>query len=213
MALYATKLDVMVAAGKLNEFEGFSGRRLELVGKQSGLLRAAVLNSLAYPAKHTLLTLWESREASRAFTHSSELSKLMDEMRPQAFLTPIGPMEAFEVVHRVTGPGVAKTGYLIDQTVPNQPAGNVKAYEEARLKLFELRQKLAKGFVVNVLARFLGGGNRYIVLGGFTDAASEVAAAALPEIVQYFREYGPGVIPISTESREPYEFIQAAGAG
>ena len=33
------------------------------------------------------------------------------------------------------------------------------------------------------------------------------------ELYELLREYGPAVIPISTESREPYEFIQAAGAG
>lgn len=213
MALYVSKQEFMVAAGKQTDFEAFSMRLLELLQKQGGFVRGSTLNSFGYPRKYALVSMWESREAARAFALSPALSTLLEETRPRDYVTPMRPLEAFEVVHRVTGQGEPKTGYLIDQSVPNQPAGNVKAFEDARLKLFEIRQKQAGGFVGNVLARFLGGGNRYMVLGAFTDAESEAAAASLPEIIQYFKEYGPAVIPISTESREPYEFIQDATGG
>ena len=58
----------------------------------------------------------------------------------------------------------------------------------------------------------LGSGNRYLVVGGFTDAASEAATAAKPELLQYWKDYGRGTIPISLESREPYEFVKVAGS-
>ena len=81
MALYATKQEVMVATGKLNDFEGFSGRLVELLSRQSGLLRTAVLNSFAYPAKYVFTSLWESRDAARTFGHSADLTKLIEEMQ------------------------------------------------------------------------------------------------------------------------------------
>ena len=101
-------------------------------------------------------------------------------------------------------------GYIIDQKIEPGP-GRVQAYEDARLKLFQLREQHGAGFVVNILARFLGGGNRYLVFGAFEDAGSEAKTAAAPELVQYWKDYGASTIPIATESREPYEFVLVAG--
>jgi hypothetical protein len=210
MAMYFTKQEFEVRAGTHGIWQAFTGRLFDLMEKHGGLERASNLNSFGYPRKYTLLALWQSRDRAIAFGRSDGLIQLLNEARPQEAASPLTPLEAFEIVHRVGGGHGAKVGYIIDQRVEAGP-GRIQAYEDARLKLFEVRRDHGTGFVVNLLGRFLGGGNRYLVLGAFTDAESEAATAAAPELVQYWREYGPSTIPIATETREPYEFVQVAG--
>jgi heme-degrading monooxygenase HmoA len=210
VAMYFTKQEFQVRVGGAADWEAFASKLFDLMQKQGGLERASNLNSLGYPNKYTIVALWDSREQARDFGRSAALTKLLAETRPQEIAMPLTPIEAFEVVHRVGGGHGAKAGYIIDQRIESGP-GRVQAYEDARLKLFQLRQQHGKGFVVNILARFLGGGNRYLVMGAFTDAESEAATAEAPELVQYWKDYGPATIPIATESREPYEFVTVAG--
>jgi heme-degrading monooxygenase HmoA len=210
MTMYFTKQEFNVQAGRAAAWESFAGRLFDLMEKQGGLDRASNLNSLGYPQKYTIAALWDSREHARAFGHSQELSQLLEDAQPRQFAQPATPLEAFEVVHRVGSGHHAQVGYIIDQKIEPGP-GRVQAYEDARLKLFQIREQHGKGFVVNILARFLGGGNRYLVFGAFEDAESEAATGALPELAQYWKDYGPATIPISTESREPYEFVLVAG--
>jgi heme-degrading monooxygenase HmoA len=210
MAMYFTKQDFQVRIGRQTDWEAFAGKLFSLMEQHGGLDRVSNLNSLGYPTKYTIAALWDSREHAREFSRSDALCQLLNEAEPQQSATPLTSIEAFEVVHRVGTGRAAKVGYIIDQKVEAGP-GRVEAYENARLKLFELRKLHGTGFVVNILARFLGGGNRYLVFGGFTDAESEAATAAAPELLQYWREYGPATIPISLESREPYEFVLTAG--
>jgi heme-degrading monooxygenase HmoA len=210
MAMYFTKQEFQVQAGRALEWEQFVQRLFGAMEQSGGLERASNMNSLGYPQKYTIAALWDSRDQARAFGHSDALSKLVGEARPRDLATPLTPIEAFEVVHRVGSGHHAKVGYIIDQKIEAGP-GRVQAYEDARLKLFQLREQHGKGFVVNILSRFLGGGNRYLVFGAFEDAESEAATAATPQLVQYWKDYGPQTIPISTESREPYEFVLVAG--
>jgi hypothetical protein len=210
MAMYFTKQEFEVRAGAHDDWRSFVEKLFKLMEKHGGLERASNLNSFGYPRKYTIIALWESRDRASAFGRSEELIQLLREARPQEAATPLTPLEAFEIVHRVSGVGGSKVGYIIDQKIEAGP-GRIQAYEDARLKLFELRRDHGTGFAFNILARFLGGGNRYLVVGGFTDADSEAATAASPELVQYWREYGPATIPIATEMREPYEFAKVAG--
>lgn len=210
MAMYFTKQEFQVRVGRQSDWEAFTVKLFDVMERQGGLERASSLNSLGYPTKYTIAVLWDSRDHARAFSRSDELCQLLAEAQPQNAATPLTPIEAFEIVHRVGAGHGAKVGYIIDQKVEPGP-GRVQAYEDARLKLFQLREQHGTGFVVNILARFLGGGNRYVVFGAYTDAESEAATAAAPELVQYWREYGPATIPISLESREPYEFVHTTG--
>ncbi len=211
MALYLTKQEFQVRAGSAARFEAFADALFGVMEKQGGILRADNLNSLGYPTKYAILALWESRDDARAFGRSSRLTQLLAETSPQEIATPLTSIEAFEVVHRVGGGGPAKVGYVIDQKAEGDSRA-VQAYEAARLKLFELRKQHGQGFAFNVLARWLGGGNRYLVVGAFSDAESEAATAAKSELLQYWKDYGPASIPISLESREPYEFVKVAGS-
>jgi hypothetical protein len=210
MAMYFTKQEFEIRAGRHNDWQAFVGKLFELMEKHGGLERASNLNSFGYPRKYTIIALWENRDRAMAFGRSEGMIQLLAEARPQEAASPLTPLEAFEIVHRVNGVSGAKVGYIIDQKIEAGP-GRVQAYEDARLKLFEVRRDHGTGFVVNLLARFLGGGNRYLVVGAFTDAESEAATTAAPEMQQYWREYGPATIPIATEMREPYEFVQVAG--
>jgi len=210
MPMYFTKQEFQVRVGRMTDWETFTGRLFALMESHGGLERASNLNSLGYPTKYTIVALWDSREQARAFSRSDGLCQLLAEAQPQQSATPLTPIEAFEAVHRAGSGHGAKVGYIIDQKVETGP-GRVQAYEDARFKLFQLREQHGTGFVVNILARWLGGGNRYLVFGGFTDPESEAATAAAPQLVQYWKEYGPATIPITLESREPYEFVQVAG--
>ena len=211
MAMYTTKQDFQVRAGWLTQFEAFGGKLFELFDKQEGFLRATLLNSLGYPTKYTIFATWESREAARALGHSSALTQLLAESTPRELAIPLTPVEAFEVVHRASGGNSgARVAYIIDQKCGSAP-GQAQAYEDARHKLFLVRKQHGTGFVVNILARFLGGGNRYIVFGAYTDAKSEAETAAHPELIAYWKAYGAQTIPIATETREPYEVVRAVG--
>jgi hypothetical protein len=210
MAMYFTKQEFEVRAGAHDDWRSFVEKLFDLMEKHGGLERASNLNSFGYPRKYTIIALWENRDRASAFGRSEELIQLLREARPQEAATPLTPLEAFEIVHRVGPAHGAKVGYIIDQRIEAGP-GRIQAYEDARLKLFELRRDHGTGFVFNLLAKFLGGGNRYLVVGAFTDPESEAATAENPELAQYWREYGPTTIPIATETREPYEFVHVSG--
>ena len=68
--MYATRTEVIVAPGKALAWEAFWARVSELGKAQQGFQVATLLNSLSYPAKYVFHTLWDSREAGRAFTKS-----------------------------------------------------------------------------------------------------------------------------------------------
>jgi heme-degrading monooxygenase HmoA len=85
--MYATRTELMVAPGKARAWEAFWAKVSELGKAQQGFQAGMLLNSLSYPAKYVSLTLWESREAGRAFAKSEAFSALFQATSVQELAT------------------------------------------------------------------------------------------------------------------------------
>jgi heme-degrading monooxygenase HmoA len=187
--MYATRLDVMVAFGKATAFEERAARQLEVVQTQSGFQARRLLNSLGCPARYTLLSFWDSREAAREAVRSAATQKFIEANPVPDWATIVRPVEAYEEVHTIEGqasaPGqVPAQVALIDWTL-NPGVENAEAFEQSRKEFFELHRQHNPGLLRHRLLRYLGGGGRYLVVNATTGREAMLAAFRHPEIKRY----------------------------
>src|ERR1700674_2007276 len=127
-AMYATRTETMVVPGKALAWEAFWAKVSELGKAQQGFQAGTLLNSLSYPAKYVSLTLWESREAGRAFTKSEAFGALFQAHAVQGLATLGRPQEAYDVLMRVMSEGQSAYAGLIDWTLDPE-ADNAASFE------------------------------------------------------------------------------------
>jgi heme-degrading monooxygenase HmoA len=208
--MYATRIEVMVAFGKAEAFEERAARQTDVLQSLDGFQARRVLNSLGCPAKYTLLSFWESREAARAGARSSAMRDFVEANPPPEWGTIVRPVEAYEEVHTVEGsasaPGqIPGQVTLVDWTL--SPGIDVaEAFEQSRRGLFELQQQHNPGLLRHRLLRYLGAPGRYLAINAVTEYDAMLAAFRQPEIERYLREhpasrYAPG--PPQAEHFEP----------
>ena len=212
--MYATRTEVMVAPGKARAWEAFWAKVSELGKAQPGFQAGTLLNSLSYPAKYVFLTLWESREAGRAFAKGEAFSALFQANAVQELATLGRPQEAYDVLIRVMGEGQSAYALLIDWTIDPGP-DNAASFERTRKEIFELRKRYVPGFVGNGLGRLLGHAYRYQLVQFYSTMEalrSAVAGSQIPQI-QAFMEAHPNsehasTPPSGAEGFEVYEVVR-----
>ncbi len=209
-AMYATRTELMVVPGKARAWEAWWAKVSELGKAQQGFQAGTLLNSLSYPAKYVSLTLWESREAGRAFAKGEAFSALFQATSVQELATLGRPQEAYDVLTRVMGEGQSAYASLIDWALDPRPE-NAASFERTRKEIFDLRKQYMPGFVGNGLGRLLGHLYRYQVVQFYSamDALrSAVAGSQIPQI-QAFMEAHPNSEHASTPtSGEGYEVVR-----
>src|SRR5262245_496624 len=114
--MYAIRTEVIVLPGQVRAFETWWARLSELGKAQPGFQEGTLLNALSYPAKYVFLMRWESREARQAWAKSEAFSAFFQANPPQALVTPGRPLEAYDVLVRVTGEGQPASAGLVDWT-------------------------------------------------------------------------------------------------
>jgi heme-degrading monooxygenase HmoA len=189
--MYATRIDVTVAFGKAAAFEERMARQNEVLHALAGFQARRVLNSLGYPAKYTVLSLWDSREAARAGVRSTAMQAYVEANPQPAWGTITRPVEAYEEVHTVEGQAQGQTPglvTLIDWTLHPGP-DTAEAFEQSRRELFELQRQHNPGLVRHRLLRFLGAPGRYLVTNAATSQAAMRQAFRHPEIQRYAQEH------------------------
>jgi heme-degrading monooxygenase HmoA len=208
--MYATRTELMVAPGKARAWEAFWAKVSELGKAQQGFQAGMLLNSLSYPAKYVSLTLWESREAGRAFAKSEAFSALFQATSVQELATLGRPQEAYEVLMRVAGEGQPAYAGLVDWTLDPQP-DNAASFERTRKEIFELRKQYVPGFVANGLGRLLGHQYRYQVVQFYStmDAlSSAVLGSQIPQIQALIEAHPNSKFASTPVSGDRYEVVR-----
>ena len=212
--MYATRTEVMVAPGKALAWEAFWAKISELGKAQQGFQAGTLLNSLSYPAKYVSLTLWESREAGRAFTKSEAFGALFQAHAVQGLATLGRPQEAYDVLMRVMSEGQSAYAGLVDWTLDPQP-DNAASFERTRKEIFDLRKQYVPGFVGNGLGRLLGHQYRYQVVQFYStmDALKNAGAGSqIPQIEALIKAHPnsehASTPPSGAEGYEVYEVVR-----
>jgi heme-degrading monooxygenase HmoA len=208
--MYATRTELMVAPGKARAWEAFWAKVSELGKAQQGFQAGMLLNSLSYPAKYVSLTLWESREAGRAFAKSEAFSALFQATSVQELATLGRPQEAYDVLMRVMSEGQSAYAGLVDWTLDPQP-DNAASFERTRKEIFELRKKYVSGFVANGLGRLLGHQYRYQVVQFYStmDAlSSAVLGSQIPQIQALIEAHPNSKFASTPVSGDRYEVVR-----
>ena len=182
----------------------------EVLKAQKGFQALVHGNSLGYPAKHTGVVRWESREAARAWGQSPALQAFFKANPIEGLFTILRPAEAYEFVLGVGEPsGQVRYGVLVDWHIDALRPGNAAAFESSRKRVFELRQKQGKGFVSNRLWRSLGNPPKYLVIQGYTSREDARAAQAMPELQEIARAYRWNDYASTPPAIEEFEVIHA----
>jgi len=200
----------MVAPGKALAWEAFWAKISELGKAQQGFQAGTLLNSLSYPAKYVSLTLWDSREAGRAFVKSEAFSAVFQANPTQELATPGRPQEAYDVLMRVMSEGQSAYAGLVDWTLDPQP-DNAASFERTRKEIFELRKQYVPGFVANGLGRLLGHPYRYQVVQFYStmDAlSSAVLGSQIPQIQALIEAHPNSKYASTPVSGDRYEVVR-----
>jgi len=200
----------MVAPGKVLAWEAFWAKLSELGKAQPGFQAGTLLNSLSYPAKYVSLTLWESREAGRAFAKSEAFGALFQATSVQELATLGRPQEAYDVLMRVLSEGQSAYAGLVDWTLDPQP-DNAASFERTRKEIFELRKQYVPGFVANGLGRLLGHSYRYQVVQFYStmDAlGSAVLGSQIPQIQALIEAHPNSKFASTPVSGDRYEVVR-----
>jgi heme-degrading monooxygenase HmoA len=210
--MYATRVEVMVAAGKAGAFEERATRMNEAMEKLDGFQVRRVLNSLGCPAKYTMLAFWESREAARTGMRSAPMQAYFEANPMPEWGTIIRPVEAYEEVHLIEGQAQGDTPgqvTLIEWTLlPGWQTA--EAFEQSRKDLFELQRQHHPGLLRHRLLRYLGGPGRYLVLNAVTSREAMLAAFRQPEIQQFNEEHPATKYAATPPAVEHFEPIRVA---
>lgn len=192
-----TRNEFLVNNGKAAEFEERMRARYELFKTLPGFERGSLNNSLGYPQRYTTVDRWETREAALASRRNPEYNAYLAKYPMQSLGAPSRPMEVYEIVHTVrdeqamasaAGSGTRSVSNLVEWTIDSRP-GNVKAFEDRTLELFELRKRYGHGMLTQVCHRFLGGGGRYLQLVVYRSLEDLRATAAVPEVARFMEAH------------------------
>ena len=188
--MYLTRVDVMVAIGRLADLEAWVKQYGEALKAQPGFQLLVHGNSLGSPAKHTGIVRWASREAALAWGRSPALQAFVKAHPLEGLLTISRPAEAYEFVLGVGEPSAPpRFGILVDWDIDVRRPGNVAAFHSSRQRVFESRQQHGKGFVLNRLWRSLGTPSKYLVVQGYTSGEEARAALEIPALQELARAY------------------------
>jgi len=209
MVVYLTREELYALPGRAAKFETSVEAYFALLRQQDALLRATLLNSLGSPAKYTLLEQWESRDACKSFSRSETLAEFARRYPWSQVANAGRPREAYEAVHRVLGSGKPAAAYLIDEVVgPGE--GNIDAFETSRGEVYRLRKEHGVGFAASLLSRFLGGGGRYLIFGGFVAAGDDRRTADVSEIQRFWHEHPREEKLVTSAVRDPQALVMSA---
>jgi len=184
--MYAVRTELLLPPWRGHEFEAWAMRLKGAWQKSAGFQGAALLNSLGYPARYTILSYWNEREACRTSDKSAVMGKVV--RSGEDLFTAPRPQEAYEVVLTVGAPPIGEGGW--SQMVQWEiKAGAAEAFEASRKELFDLRQSRTKGNLVSRLHRFLGNSSRYLVWQVYESREAELAGRQVPAVAEFFRSH------------------------
>jgi heme-degrading monooxygenase HmoA len=210
--MYATRIEGTVAAGKAVAHEERVARQTEVLQRLPGFQARRVLSSLGCPAKYTMITFWESREAARSGMRSAPIQASFEADPTPIWLTLTRPVEAFEQIHSIEGQAVGQTPgqvTLVEWTL-HRGLETAEAFEQSRRELFELHRQHNPGLVRHRLLRYLGGPGRYLVINAVTGREAMLAAFRQPDIQRYLREHPETVYAPAPSMVESFEPVRVA---
>ena len=207
--MYLTRQEVLVWPGSAGRFEIIAREYLALLRDQAGFVRATLLNSLGHPDRYTTLEQWQRREDCKEFSRSDALADFLGSRSTKDIAHADRPVEAYEVIHRIVGSGTPVAAYLIDEIVATGP-GNLELFEESRGEIYRLRKAFGHGFAVSLLSRFLGGSNRYLIFGAFSNPGDDQLTAQTPQIREYWALHPSAEHLVPSAIRDPQALVAAA---
>jgi quinol monooxygenase YgiN len=186
--MYVTRVESAVIPGKIRELEAFVAQVFELSARALGFVRGGLANSLGYPTRYTSLSVWENRQAAETFRRGDAYQRLLLANPLGTFATITRPAEAYEVVYRVQDRDIREAGVvsLWDITVDPMKAQDFEARSK---ELLDLVAKFGHGLVSNTVARFLGGGGRYVAYLVNTDGEAAQATIGGPEVQAFMQQH------------------------
>jgi heme-degrading monooxygenase HmoA len=212
--VYATRQSIMVAPGKFDAVEARIKGISALQQAQPGFNVRRVLQSLGYPAKITILTYWDSRDAARAAIRSRAFTDWLAANPADGLTTSSIPVEAYDVVHEVTGSAATdKTpGHvtLVEWTL-NPGLANAEAFEQSRRDAFALQVRHNPGFIRHRLLRFLGSPGRYLVINANVSLDALREAMRVPDIARFTEAHPASTYAATPPVIEAYEPLRIAG--
>ena len=184
--MYSIRAQGSVLSGRSREFEALAGRFLDMLRSQPGCQGVGLFNSLSYPFQYNWISTWENRQVSDAVIRSETFEEFMRENTPATpFVTPLGPVEAYELVTYKRQPGGAGVAYLAIRTInPTQ----VDAFQQSRQQLFEILNQ-QRGVVTTALSRLAGSRTQWAIYLSWLSEDDMQAAVNSPELQQWAAQH------------------------
>lgn len=177
-----------------------------MLRQQPGYQGGALLNSAGYPLRYTRITVWDNRDALKAFWASTAIQRFAQENPAEGIFTTTRDIEAYEIIHRVSQPGQPTTAVLVDWTTD---PGKAQAFADSRKELIELRRRVGRGVVTSAISRFLGGPNRYVVYLSALSAGDLTAFFATPEYQTWVQTHGVTEYSSTPPTIQAFEVVYA----
>lgn len=186
--MYVTRVESMVLPGRVREFEAFAARAADILKGQPGFLRGGLANSAGTPAKYISLAVWESQAAGEAARRSDAYQTLLAATPLASLATIARPLEAFEIVHRVLDRDIDEAGFVSLWDITIDPT-KAQVFEDRARELLDLVQKFGHGLISNSVARFLGGGGRYLAYLVTTNQETAQTTVNGPEVQAFMQAH------------------------
>lgn len=187
--MHVVRTETAVAAGRAAAYLAVFDALVEGLKQHPGFVGTGLGNSTAYPGKYTALIRFENREAAGAWGMSPVFTAWADAHPRGGIGAATRPIEGYELIEEVRGPAEIRYAIFVDWTL-NAGPGNAQAFEDSRRELFALRKRLYPELGLQRLLRFLGPGNRYLVMGGASEPFGPLSRRT-PEEVQRFLDAHP----------------------
>jgi heme-degrading monooxygenase HmoA len=198
--MYLLRSDLTAAPGGARELEEFADAAYARLREAPGFVSALLGNALGFPDAYVSLITWQSRALARHWRMSEASLPLCRQLRAQTLMTLARPTEAYELLYEERTTAAAGTYLGFAERTVSDPTTQAAAFEETARRVSALRRRYGAGFVANGLARFLGGGGRYMAVLLYTDEAAAAGIDSAPEIAVYRRSHpfgaftGPAVL-------------------
>lgn len=211
--MYLLRTDLIASPGAAMELEALAGRAFAAMRTQRGFVRALLGNSPGQPAVYLSLVIWESRDDALAWAGSDAGRLIREELRTQACMTLARPTEAYELLYDLVVEPLSVGHIGLAQRTVSEPRTQASEFEATARNVSELRRKHGAGFVANGLARFLGGGGRYMAVLLYTSKAAADAIDQPPEIACYREAHPFGAFtgPAILSDYLPVHIVTATG--
>ncbi len=188
--MYLVRTELTANPGGSGQLEAQVAKLGDIRKGMAGYLGQTLLRSYGHPSKYCITSRWDNPEAHWAFTNGDAFATYIKGLGTPTFA--LTSQHGYDSVFEVDGPQGATAPstceVLLDWTISQ---GRAQAFENSRRALFELRQKLVKGFVSARLRRSAGTPNRYLVIHILASREDARAANTIPEL-QAFRVAHPG---------------------